>query len=252
MRAFLERLRSPAQKAIREAGPPTAVVIIGFAVSGLLILVGWLLGALQDVPWSLWALIPIAILSAVSFADRDGWNIRRAMAYVAIEQRARWTTGPVPRTASGAQAWLDDPVNADADGLQKVSMLITVGNLAAGKAMLDAYVPATAVQTAGAARLRAYFAALDTRSIDMASIRAATEGLGEDDRRYQLAAAAWMQAWMDIEAHRPWRQRFADTVRDLGPFRVSGRIQAFIGLQQLSAPIATAIATAIVASVAGW
>jgi len=252
LRAFLERLRSPAQKAIREAGPPTSLVIIGFAVSGLLILVGWLLGPLQDVPWPAWALIPIVILGSISLADHDGWNIRRAMAYVAIEQRARWTTGPVPRTASAAQAWLDDPANTDADGLQKVSMLITIGNLAAGKAGLDEYVPATAVQTAAAARLRAYFAALDTRSIGMAPIRAASERLGEDDRRYQLAAAAWMQAWMDIEAHRPWRQRFADSIRDLGPFPVPARFLAFIGLQQLSAPIATAIATMIVAGIAGW
>ena len=251
MRAFLERLRSPAQKAIRDAGPPHGVVIVAFAVSGLLILVGWLAGPLRDVPWPLWALIPIAILSAVSFADRDGWNIRRAMAYVAIEQRARWPSGLVPRTTSGAQAWLDDPANADADGLQKVSMLITLGNLAAGRTILDAYVPATAVQAAGVARLRAYFAALDTREIDMAPIRAASEGLGEDDRRYQLAAAAWMQAWMDIEAHRPWRQRFAATMRELGPFPVRRRILAFIGIQELSAPIATAIATAIVAGIIG-
>jgi hypothetical protein len=224
-------------------------VIIGFAVSGLLILLGWLSGPLRGVPWPWWALIPIAILTVVSFADRDGWNIRRAMAYVAIEQRARWPSGAVPRTASGAQAWLDDPANVDADGLQKVSMLITIGDLAAGRTILDAYVPASPVQAAALARLRAYFAALDTRSIDMAPIRAASEGLGQDDRRYQLAAAAWMQAWMDIEAHRPWRQRFADSVRDLGPFRVSGRILGFIGVQQLSAPIATAIATTIVAVV---
>ena len=252
MRAFLERLRSPAQRAIRDAGPPHGAVIVGFAVSGLLILLGWVTGPLRDVPWPLWALIPIAILSVISFADRDGWNIRRAMAYVAVEQRARWPSGPVPRTASGAQAWLDDPANVDADGLQKVSMLITIGNLAAARPILDAYVPATAVQAAGATRLRAYFAGLDTRSIDMATIRAATEGLGEEDRRYQLAAAAWMQAWMDIEAGRPWRQPFADTVRDLGPFPVPRRLMGFIGLQQLSAPAATAIATALVASIAGW
>jgi hypothetical protein len=252
LRAFLERLRSPAQKAIRDAGPPHGAVIVGFAVSGLLILLGWVTGALRDVPWPLWALIPITILSVVSFADRDGWNVRRAMAYVAVEQRARWPSGPVPRTASGAQAWLDDPANVDADGLQKVSMLITIGNLAAARPILDDYKPWSAVQAAAATRMRAYFAALDTRSIDIAPIRAASQGLGEDDRRYQLASSAWMQAWMDIEGRRPWRQRFADSVRDLGPFPVPARLLAVIGFQQLSAPIATAIATMIVASIAGW
>jgi hypothetical protein len=251
LRAFLERLRSPARKALRQAGPPDRAVIAGFAVSGFLIVVGWWSGALRDVPWPWWALIPIAILAVISFADRDGWNVRRAMAYVAIGQRARWAGGEIPRGPSGARAWLDDPAHADADGLQRVSMLINIGNLAAGRALLDAYVPTTEVQAAAAVRFREHLAAFETGSIDLAPIRAATEGLGEDDRRYQLSSAAWMQAWRDIEAHRPWRQRFADTIRDLGPYPVPGRILAFIGFQQLAPSIATAVAITIVALIAG-
>jgi hypothetical protein len=41
-------------------------------------------------------------------------------------------------------------------------------------------------------------------------------------------------------------------VRDLGPHPVSSRILAFIGMQELVAPIATVIATAIIAVVFGW
>ena len=252
MRAFLERLRSPARKALRQAGPPDLTVVAGFAVSGFLILVGWWSGALQHVPWPWWALIPILILTIISVADRDGWNVRRAMAYVAIRQRARWMGGPIPRGPSSARAWLDDPANAEADALQKVSLLINIGNLAAGRALLDAYVPSTNAQAATVIRLRSHLASFETGSIDMAPIRAATEGLDQDERRYQLTSAAWTQAWRNIETRHPWRPRFADTIRDLGPYPIPGRILAFIGLQQLSAPIATAIATAIVAGIAGW
>jgi hypothetical protein len=250
--ALLERLRSPARKALRQAGPPDLAVVAGFAVSGLLILVGWWSGALHHVPWPWWALIPIVILAVISFADRDGWNVRRAMAYVAIRQRARWTGGPIPRGPTGARAWLEDPANADADGLQKVSMLINIGNLAAGRTVLDAYVPSTDIQAAAVIRLRSHLAAFETGSIDMAPIRAATEGLDQDERRYQLTSAAWTQAWRDIETRHPWRPRFADTIRDLGPYPVQGRILAFIGFQQLAPSFATAIATAIVAGIAGW
>ena len=226
-------------------------MIAGFLVSGALIGIGWWSGALQDVPWPLWAVVPGTVLSVISFADRDGWNIRRAMAYVAIQQRARWTRGPLPDTPALAQAWLDDPVNADASGLETASMLITSGNRAAGMALLDSYVPETEMQAAGLARLRSYLRTSESGSMDMSPIRAAAERLGEEDRRYQLTSAAWMQAWLDIEGRRPWRQRFADAVRDLGPYPAPPRAIAFIWFQQLAAPIAVVLATVLVAGIGG-
>ncbi len=189
------------------------------------------------------------MLIVVSFADRDGWNIRRAMAYVAIQQRARWTGSDIPRTPAQAQRWLDDPANANPDGLQKVSVLIALGNLAAATSALETYVPTTDVQIAGATRMRSYLRAVETGMVEMAPIRAAAANLAAEDRRYQLTAGAWMQVWLDIEAHRPWRTRFADAIRDLAPHPVPGRILAFIGFQQLAAPVATVIATAIMAVV---
>lgn len=247
MNALLERIRSPGRKAWRDAGPPDRFVIAGFLLSAALVMIGWRSGALQDVPWPLWAVVPATVLTVICFADRDGWNIRRAMAYVALQQRVRWTRGPLPDTPAMAQAWLDDPANADASGLETASILITSGNRAAGSALLDSYVPETAMQTAGVARLRSYLQASEKGSLDMSPIRAAAEGLAADDRRYQLTSAAWMQAWMDIEARRPWRQRFADAVRDLGPYPVPRRALAFIWFQQLAAPIAILLATALAA-----
>jgi len=227
-------------------------VFAGFGLAVLIIAVGWFTGVLRDVPWPLWAVIPVAILTVVGLADRDGWNIRRAMAYVAIQQRARWMGGPIPRGPTASQAWLDDPANAGADDLQRASMLIAVGDLTAARATLDRFEPTTDVQVAAVARLHAHLRALDTGTIDIAPILAAAEGLNEEDRRYQLTAAAWTQAWIDIAARRPWRERFATAVRGLGLHPVPGRFLVVIGMQQLVAAIATALATVIIAGVFGW
>jgi hypothetical protein len=247
LRNVLERFRSPGRKASSGAGPPERFVIAGFLLSGAIVLFGWMSGALRDVPWPLWAVVPATLQTIISFADRDGWNIRRAMAYVAVQQRARWTRGSLPGTPSLAQAWLDDTENADANPLEIISALLITGNVSAGRAVLDAYVPATDVQIAAVARTRSYLGALETGTVDVAPILAASASLGEDDRRYQLTAAAWAQAWLDIEARRPWRKRFADAVRDVGPHPVPGRALAIISTQQLAAPIATIMATAIIA-----
>lgn len=224
-------------------------MIVGLVLSAALIGIGWWSGALQDVPWPLWAVVPATVLTLICVADRDGWNIRRAMAYVALQQRARWTRGPLPDTPAKAQAWLADPANANASGLETASMLITSGNRADGSALLDSYVPETGTQTAAVVRLRSYLRASENGSMDMAPIRAAAERLDPDDRRYQLTSAAWTQAWLDIEARRPWRQQFADSVRDLGPYPAPPRALAFIWIQQLAAPVAIVLATVLVAGI---
>ena len=228
------------------------MVIAGFGLGMAIMALGQLSGMLRDVPWPLWTAIPLTILIAIGLADRDGWNIRRAMAYVALQQRARWTPGPIPQTTSMAQAWLDDPANAGADALLKVSMLMTIGNLTAARAMLDDYAPATDLQAAAATRFRAYMLARETGTMEMERIRAVSERLGEDDRRYQLTSAALMQLWLDIEARRPWRKRFADAVREFGPYQVPGRVLAFISFQQLLAPCVLVVVITIGALVVGW
>ena len=104
-----ERIRSPSGRAIRNAGPRQGDVAAGAILSVAVIAIAWLTGILQSVPWPAWMIIPVVILTAVAIADADGWRIRRAMAYVALEQRARRTRGRIPSTPSVAQRWLVDP-----------------------------------------------------------------------------------------------------------------------------------------------
>jgi hypothetical protein len=85
----------------------------------------------------------------------------------------------------------------------------------------------------------------------MAPILVATEGLSEEERRYQLTAAA-MGAGVD--GHRG-ASALAGAIRNSGARSRappgSGRFLAVIGMQQLVAAIATALATAIIAVVFG-
>ena len=80
----------------------------------------------------------------------------------------------VPGLISGAWAWLDHPANTETNSLERISMLITVGNVAAARGLLDEYVPATDIQGAAVARLRGHLGALETGNIDMAPILAAS------------------------------------------------------------------------------
>jgi hypothetical protein len=174
------------------------------------------------------------------------------MAHVALEQRIRWTRGQIPTTPSRAHGWLADPSNADANGLERMSVLIAAGDIPAARFALDEFVPTSPVQTVAALRMRSYLQALETGNVDIEPVRVAAAELAQDDRRYQLTSAAWMQVWLDIEARRPWRRRFADAVRDLGPFPVPRRYVAVLAFQELAAPIAVILATLIMAPIVGW
>jgi hypothetical protein len=252
MTTILERWRSPGARAVSDAGPPDRFVFVGAIVSTGLIGIGWLAGPLRAVPWPVWMVIPAVILAAIGALDRDGWNIRRAMAYTAIRQRRRWTAGSIPMTPSAAKAWIDDPSNVAATGLERTSVLVIAGDIVAARAALDGFVPATAVDVAGSVRMRSYLQALETGTVDMGPIRDATRELGEDERRYQLTAAAFSQVWLDVAARRPWRRRFADVVRELAPYPVPRRVLAVIGAQQFAASIAVILATAIMSGIVRW
>jgi len=245
VKTILERWRSPGARAVSDAGPPDRFVLIGAIVAIGLIGIGWLTGPLRAVPWPLWMALPAVILAAIGVLDRDGWNIRRAMAYVAIRQRSRWTAGSIPRTPSLARAWIDDPSNVAANGLERTSVLIVAGDLVAAGAALDGFVPTTAVEMAGSIRMRSFLQAVETGTVDLEPTRAATRELDDDERRYQVTAAAFSQVWLDIGARRPWRRRFADAVREFAPYPVPRYVLVVIGVQQLAAPIAVILATMI-------
>jgi hypothetical protein len=110
---------------------------------------------------------------------------------------------------------------------------------------------ADATEVAGLARMRAVFRARETGVVDMDAIRGATDGLAQRERRYQLTAAAFSQAWLDIEAGRPWRSAFARAVRTLGPHPVPLHIALWIAVQELAAPIAVVLATVIMVGLVG-
>lgn len=249
---LLERIRSPSWRAVRNAGPPEWEVLAGAIVSVAVMATAWLTGILRTVPWPFWATIPVFILAIVGIADRDGWRVRRAMAYLAIEQRKRWSHGKIPTTPSGARAWLLDPANADAGPSERASALFTAGDVAAASATIDANVPVNPIESASRARLLASFRARQTGIVDMEGIEAATEGLTGEERRYQLTSAAFSQAWLDIEAGRRWRDRFVVTVRALGPYPVPLRVHTVIVAQELAAPIAVVLGTAFVSLLVGW
>jgi hypothetical protein len=248
---LLERFRSPSGRAIRNAGPRDRDVAAGAILSAAVIAIAWLTGILQPVPWPAWMAIPVVILSAVAIVDADGWRIRRAMAYVAIEQRKRWTRGRIPATPSLAQRWLTDPSNADASSPERASALLMTGDVAAASAALDRFVPRDATEAAGMTRMRSVFRARETGVVDIDAVRAATEGLADGERRYQLTSAAFSQAWLDIEAGRPWRPGFAQAARTLGPHPVPLPVAVWIGVQELAAPIAVVVATAIMVGIVG-
>ena len=118
------RLRSPAMRAQRSAGPPPALSAAALAASVVAIVV---LAATVVAPrdWAWLLLIPIALTTVAAVADRDGWRIREAMIQVALEQRRQRRHGRIPVTPEAASAWLDDPANVSATGLERAAVMVT-------------------------------------------------------------------------------------------------------------------------------
>ena len=67
----------------------------------------------------------------------------------------------------------------------------------------------------------------------------------------KLTSAAFSQAWLDIEAGRPWRSGFAQAARTLGPHPVPLAVGLWIAVQELAAPVAVVLATAIMVGIVG-
>lgn len=225
-----------------------AAVVVGISAGAIL----WIVGADTRPPWLLLLGIPAVLTAIVAVADRDGWRVREAMAYVALQQTARWSRGPLLRTTPAAEAWLADPANAEATTPERTSALIAAGHWAEAETLVAGAEGSTDTERASIARLRATIAAHPDGDIDLDAVRAAAASLPPHERRYHVAAAAWSQVWLDLAARRVWRPRFAAAVRDLGPFPVPRRVRAWIAFQQLAAPIACVLAFVILAGVLGW
>lgn len=225
-----------------------AAIVVGVSAGGVL----WLIRTETRPPWLLLGGIPAVLTAIIAVTDRDGWRVREAIAYVALQQAARWTRGPLLRTTPAAEAWLADPAYADATTPERTSALIAAGRWTDAGALIAGTDGSSDAERASVVRLRATIAAHPAGDIDLDAVRAAAAGLPADERRYHNAAAAWSQVLLDLAARRAWRPRFADAVRDLGPFPLPRRVRLWIAFQQLAAPIACVLAVVILAGVLGW
>ena len=248
---MLARLRSPAARAQRSAGPPTVLSAAALTIS----VIAMVALAATLVPPSGWAwlvLIPIALTTVAAMADQDGWRIRAAMVEVALEQRRHWRHGRIPVTPEAAAAWLDDPANDGATALERAAVMVTARRWTEATAAVELAPVATPDDAVRQLRLRSTVIAMTDpgRTIDVDAVRVAAAGLPADERRYHVLSAAWSQAWLDVVADRPWRERFARVAREFGPSRIRLRYWLVaVALQQLVLPISIALAAAIVLAV---
>jgi hypothetical protein len=241
---WLARIRSPAARIQRAAGPPetqsVAALVIGVIAA---VVLTWTVP--REIDWRMLLLIPIGLTLVVALADRDGWSIREAMTWVAHQQRRRWHFGRAPATKREATAWLEDARNDRATDLERAVVLSTAGRVADAIAAVDAAGVESDLDRVRKVRLRSAFMAMadPTMRIDLDAIRAAAVSLPVDERQYQVVSAAWSQAWLDVVAGRPWRSRFALIARDCAPYDLPAPLWiAAVAVQQLLLPAVLAAA----------
>jgi hypothetical protein len=244
---YIERLRSPASRALRDAGPPNGLLFGALIASVAVSLAIWGNRAPGTGVWLTLGAVALVLTSLVALADRDGWLIRESMAWVALQQRARWTWGDLPVGVAEAVAWLEDPANRDAPALARASVLMTGDRWSEAAQLLDDHVPSDPAEAATRIRMRLAINARGTGSFDQAAVQAATQGLPEPDAKYLLASAAWSQAWIDLTSGRPWRRDFARASRALRPYPLPMRVRAWIAAQQMLAPITCIVGVALAA-----
>ena len=242
---WLARLRAPGARAQRSAGPPPAWTAAAIGVGLVLAVTAALATGGPDIPWMAVALLVPGVIPGL--ADRDGWHVRAAMAYVAVEQRRQWRHGRLPVTPAAANAWLAAGNNATATPLERASVLVAAGRHADAMTAIDGAEASSDIDRVRQLRLRLTVAAMSGgSSIDVAAVRAAADSLPSDQRRYQVVSAAWSQAWLDVNAGRPWRDRFAAVARAYAPYPLPRPLWLVaVALQQLVLPISIVLAFAI-------
>jgi hypothetical protein len=241
--SLLERLRSPGSRAFRDAGPPDSRLLAALAGSGILVVVlGWTVVGPDT--WPLLAVIPVGLTLGIALSDRDGWAMREAMVFVAVEQRRRFARGRLPTSPREADTWLADPAHGDATGLERASVLLVANRYADALALLDAAGVTTDLDRVRSIRIRSTVETMTdpSKPIDVDGVRKAAASLPIEERRYQVVSAAWSQAWVDVIARRPWRQRFAAVAREFQPYPLPRHMWLFgVALQELSLPLILAL-----------
>jgi hypothetical protein len=193
----------------------------------------------------------LLLTGVVAIADRDGWRVREALAFLGLNQRARWRHGSMPEDAEEARAWLNDPANVDATDLERASILIGANRWEDAGQLVAQASGAEEMEAAALVRMRLTIAAREAGRIDQTSLRTAVANLPESEARYKLLAAAWSQAWLDIQAGRPWRSDLARSVQERGRFQIPTSARVLIAIEQLAAPIAC-VAALLIAVALSW
>lgn len=235
---------------LSDLGPPNSRVVAAFLL-GIAIAAGlWYGGIGRAEPWLLVGGACAITSGLVALTDRNGWLAREALAYIAETHLARWKYGEIPETPAEAAAWLADPKNATASAIARASVLCTADDWEGARAVLEAFSPATELERVMRLRLLAGVEGHPSGAMDILGVRQAAGRLSVEDARYQIAAAASTQAWFDMVRSKPWRDRFADNIRDLAPFPLPALARAELVARQMSVPIVV-VAVAVIVDFAG-
>jgi hypothetical protein len=249
IRRIKARRTAPAYRAIVDAGPSTASLVMSGAVA-LVVVVGLYAIGVHD--RTLLIAVPLVAFIVACLADRDGWRVRMATAELAALQRNRWTQGTLPTDPISAEAWLQ--ANPEAPGSYRSAAMVTAGRLPEARAMIDAAVAQTPEEALQIARLRLTIdarlgeTALDRQGVEAFLRMPELSMVTEAERRYQRLSLAWSEAWILIHAGRTWRGGFLSSLRSLEPFNPPIRYVAFHAIQQFALPIAYGLAWLIVSS----
>lgn len=239
VRRWNARRRAPSFRAIADAGPPLAWVIVG-GIASLPAVAGLELAGVRDVTTLL--AVPFISFVIVCVLDRDGWRIRMGTAELASLQRQRWVLGRLPTDPLSAEAWLG--AHPDAPLVDRAATLVTAGRNREARDLIEGAVGGTPEEAIRLARMRLTIAAsLDETALDRRAIEAFERlpelaALPDAERRYHRLSLAWSTAWIDIHAGRRWRPALAAALRDLGPFRPPARYAAFHVVYQFALPMA--------------
>jgi hypothetical protein len=228
-----------ARRLLRDAGPPTwqdQLAIVLAVTLGALVYLQPGLGLWPGI------LVALVITATPAALDRDGWQIRRGMAWLAAEQRRRMPD--LPKTPAGADRWLAGSGDT-APELTRASILLMADRREEARALVDSFEPATAEDRARRKRLLAALDGLRSGTVDSRAALEAIAALPPDEQPYHRLGLAWSTAWVDASQHRPWRAAFAEASRALGDVEIPTRMLAWHALQELLLPICLLIAVGI-------
>jgi hypothetical protein len=246
MTAIRRRLApAPARRLLREAGPPTWHDLLAIVLA---VAIGTAVYTQPGLGLGPAILVALVITTTPAALDRDGWRIRRGMAWLAAEQRRRMVDPP--RTPAGAERWLAGKGDS-ATELTRASFLMMADRLDEARAIVDAFEPVDLEDRARRERFVAALGGMQSGTVDARAATAAIEALPPDARPYQRMSLAWSTAWVAATQGRPWRSAFAEASRDLGGGQIPMRFLLWHAVQELLLPICLLVVVAI-ALVLGW